>query len=107
MSILASFMPWCRIQKAYEVDTIRIVPVAPVESLEQDQGRYVKTILATYRSIEGQPVDLAATVQWVGKSLVADVTEDERDVMRELVAVACFSGLAGRDHFNSAWQVLQ
>ena len=98
MSMLA-FMPWCRIHRVYEMDTIRILPIKPdarFEDIEDAERLRLNTILATYKTIEGNPVDRVAVVQHLGRSPVADLNEHERAVVRELVTLACFSGLAGR-----------
>ncbi len=97
------FMPWCRIDKAYKIDEIDIYPFERhklIEGLDDDEQRSVNTIMATYKTIEGKPVDRAALVRYADKSLIDNLTEDEREIVQELVVMACFCGLAKRDYFN-------
>jgi hypothetical protein len=87
MSMLA-FMPWCGIDKAYEMGCVRILPVEPRTSIQDldDAGQCrVNMILATYKTIEGRPVDRSALVRYIGKSPIDDLNEAETSVIRDLV----------------------
>src|SRR6266545_2571035 len=96
---MVSFMPWCRIEKAYDVGEVKILPFErhkPIEGIDEAAQSRVNTILATYKTIEGKPIDGAAIVQYAAKSAIDDLTEEERETIHELVALACFCGLAKR-----------
>jgi hypothetical protein len=98
------FMPWCPINKRYEEGEITILPFerhTPIEGLDDAGQCRVNTIMAAYKDIEGKPVHKAAIVRYGSNSAIDDLTDDDVDVAQELVALACFSGLAGRDYFNS------
>lgn len=101
---MVSFMPWCRIEKAYDVGEIKILSFQRhenIEGLDEVTQCRVNTILATYKTIEGKPIDRAALVQYGGKSLIDDLSEEERETIHELVALACFCGIARCEYFNS------
>lgn len=98
------FMPWCRIDKTYSVGEVTIVPFhsdKPLEGLDELATGQVKTILASYRDLEGRPVREAALVQYQNRPLLEDVNNDELESTWEYVDLACFSGLAKRQYFNS------
>lgn len=101
---MVSFMPWCRVQRTCEAGDIHILPYErhkPIEGLDDLSQCRLNTILGTYKTIEGKPIDTSALVQYGGKSLVDDLTNEERETIHEIVALACFSGLARREYFNS------
>ncbi|MGH8479835.1 MAG: hypothetical protein ACREXK_09715 [Gammaproteobacteria bacterium] len=103
MSMLA-FMPWWRIERVYEVGDIAILPFkrhVPIDGVDDTGQCLVHTILAAYKTIEGRPVDRAALVRYAGKSLLDDLSEEDRAAVHELVTLACFCGLAKREYFNS------
>jgi hypothetical protein len=59
-------MPWCRIDRKYEVDCIEILPFEKrkrVHGLDDSEQRHVKKILAIYKTIQGSPVDRAALIR--------------------------------------------
>jgi hypothetical protein len=60
----------------------------------------IKTVLSSYKDIEGHPVREAAVVQYCTKSFLADLSDDELELTREYAQLACFSGLAKREYFN-------
>ncbi len=96
-------MPWCRIDKAYEVGCVNVLPFErhkPIDGLDDAAQCRVNTIMATYKTIEGKPVDRAALVRYDGRSPIDDLNEAEVDTVYELVALACFCGLAKREYFN-------
>lgn len=100
---MVSFLPWCSIEKTYDIAEIKIMPFrrhSPIEGLDDAAQCWVNTILATYKTIEGKPIDSAAVVRYAEKSLIDDLSEEERGIIQELVALACFCGLAGREYFN-------
>ena len=70
MSMLA-FMPWCRINKAYEIGCVQILPFkrhAAIEDLDDAGQCRVNMILSTYKTIEGKPVNCCALVHYAGRS---------------------------------------
>ena len=101
MSMLA-FIPWCRIDKVYEMDCVRILPVerhTPIDDLDDAGQCRVNAILATYKTIEGTPVNRCALVAYVDKSPIDDLNEDEISIIRDLIDIACFCGLSRREYF--------
>jgi len=100
---MVSFMPWCRIEKTYDIGEIQILTFQrhkPIEGIGNAMQCRLNTILATYKTIEGKPVDRAALVWYGGKSLLDDLNDEERETIHELVTLACFCGLAQREYFN-------
>lgn len=100
---MVSFIPWCRIETAYDVGEVKILPFErhkPIDGLDEAAQCRVNTILATYKTIEGRPVDSAAIVRYAEKSPIDDLNEEERKTIHELVALTCFCGLARREYFN-------
>lgn len=100
---MLAFMPWCRIDRAYDIGEVKILPFkrqTPIDGLDDAMRNRVNTILASYKNIVGRPVDHAAILRYDGKSVTDDLNEDEQDTIHELVSLACFCGLAGREYFN-------
>ncbi len=100
---LLQFMPWCAIDKSYSAGDVTIIPYDienAIAGLDEPTSYQVRTLLASYRDLEGQPVREAALVQFQGRSLLADLTDDEMEVTRECIGIACFCGLAKREYFN-------
>jgi hypothetical protein len=98
-----AFMPWCKIDRVYEVDCLRIIPFIryqPIEDLDEAGQWHVHIVLGSYKTIEGRPVDRAALVRYGSKSLLDELTADETEVVAELVTLACFAGLANRAYFS-------
>ena len=103
MSMLA-FMPWCRIERVYEAGDIVILPFkrhVPIDGVDDTGQCLVHTILTAYKTIEGKPVDRAALVRYAGKSLLDDLSQDDRAAIHGLVTLVCFCGLAMREYFNA------
>lgn len=97
------FMPWCPIDKAYQVGEIRIIPFtreAKMERLDQSTANHIRTILSSYRNLDGEPVSNAALIKHSDKPILADLSNDELDVTQDCLAVLRFSGLARRAYFN-------
>ena len=102
MSMLA-FMPWCGIDKAYTVGGVRIIPYQrhkPNDGQSDDLHCQVDTILATYKSLRGKPVEKAALVCYDSGSPTDNLSRDQMLEIQEFMALACFSGLAKREYFN-------
>lgn len=98
------FMPWCRIDDTYKSGGIEILPFErhkPIKGLDDAAQCRVNTIMASYKTIEGRPVDGAALVHYSNKSPIDNLTEDEIETANELAALACFCGLAKREFFHS------
>lgn len=101
---MLAFMPWCGIDKAYDVGCVRLVPFerhTPIEEVDDAGQCRVNTILGSYKTIEGRPVDRASLVRFVNKAPLADLNEEETATLHELVTLACFCGLANRQYLNS------
>ncbi len=103
MSMLL-FMPWCPIDKAYDVGEITILPFTRHEAIngidEAAQCR-INAIMATYRGIEGKPVQKASLICYRGKSPIEELTNDEIEIAQDFAVIACFAGLANREYFNT------
>src|SRR5438105_15787852 len=99
--MMLGIMPWCRIDRAYTVGDVTITPyrgvAVDVDDAVQEQ---LARALATYRTIENQPVDHAAIVTYAEKRFGADLTSEEIETAYEWVSLACFTGLAGREFFT-------
>jgi hypothetical protein len=99
------FMPWCPIDKAYDLDCIRILPYRrgePLEGLDQLQQSRVDSIMGMYKTIEGKPIDSAAILCFAGKAPIDELSEAEKEKAFEFADLACFSGLARREFFASS-----
>jgi hypothetical protein len=95
------FMPWCRIGKPYSVGEIVLLPFHLDKSSEMfGTGTKIRTVLSSYRDIEGKPVHKATLVQFGSKALLDDLSDDELEATREYAQIACFAGLANREYFN-------
>lgn len=97
------FMPWCPIDKAYKVGSVTILPFArqkPIVGLNKEEQAQVNTIMGTYKNMMGEPVRKASLVHYSRKSPLEDLSETEIDEAYDLVALACFCGLANRQYFN-------
>ena len=103
MSMLM-FLPWCPIEERHELGPIAILPFRrheTIEELPEAAQCHVNGILAMYKNTEGRPVARAGLVSYREKSPISGLTDDEIDVAQEFVALACFSGLAHREYFNT------
>jgi hypothetical protein len=103
MSMLA-FMPWCRLDRAYDLGRVQIEPLerdSPIEGLSEEDQRRVEAILTSYKTVEGVPIDRAALVRYHGKSPIADLTDSEVEEAFELVALANFCGIANREYLSA------
>jgi hypothetical protein len=57
-------MPWCRIDRAYSVGDVTIIPYrGRLDSLEDVLQQHLARVLGTYWAIEGRPVEHAAVVR--------------------------------------------
>lgn len=100
---LLQFMPWCPIDNVYHAGEISIIPFSRDEKqddLDELTTCYVRTILSSYRNLEGHPVEEVALVKYEDKPILADLNDDEIEITRECADLICFSGLANREYFN-------
>ena len=98
-------MPWCRIDGSYPVGEVAIIPFdrdKPIDGLSGSDTDTIRTILGSYRSLEGQAIRYGALIMYEDRSLLADLTNEEIEVTHELVGLACFTGLAKREFFSAA-----
>ena len=59
--MMLPIMPWCRIDRAYEVSDVTIAPYrGRLDSIDDVVQEHLKIVLSSYRTIEGRPVDHAA-----------------------------------------------
>jgi hypothetical protein len=96
-------MPWCRIDETYRVGDIEILPFErhkPIVGLDDAAQCRVNTIMASYKTIKGMPVENAALVCYSSRSPIDNLDNDEIETAYELTALACFCGLANRELFN-------
>lgn len=96
-------MPWCRIDRPYAVDNIEIVPFERdrrIDGLGDLHQGLVNAIMASYKTIEGRPVDRAALIRHGDHAIIDDLTDEELNDVFDVAALECFSGLAGREFFN-------
>ena len=60
-TMILPIMPWCRIDGAYEVDDITIIPYrGPIDDVDDSIQDALARVLSPYRDIQGRPVDHAA-----------------------------------------------
>ncbi len=99
--MMLPIMPWCRIDREYQVGDVTITPYrGRIDGVDEDMQRHLARVLGTYRKIEGRPVDHAAVVRYADKPFGADLTPEEIESAYEWVQLACFVGLAGREFFT-------
>lgn len=99
------FMPWCRIDQAYTVDCIGILPYRrgdALDGLNQLQQSWVDEIMGRYKTIEGEPIHSAAVLCFPGKAPIDELTEAEVKEALDLADLICFSGLARRRFLEPA-----
>jgi len=98
------FMPWCPIDKCYEVDDIYLLPFTRhklIDGLDKTDQCRINTIIGIYKDLEGKPVRNATIVRYDGHSPIDDLTDDQIEIAKDLTALACFCGLAKRKYFNA------
>jgi hypothetical protein len=103
MSMLL-FMPWCPIDKVYEVGEITILPFTrhkAINGLDEAAQCKINAIMATYRGIDGKPIQKASLIRYRGKSPIEELTDDEIEIVQDFAVIACFAGLANREYFNN------
>lgn len=97
------YMPWCHLDKPYQVGDIALVPLhrdQPMEGLDRLTVAYARLILRAYRNTSGLPVRNAVLVRYKDRDLLADLSADENAEAFELGQVAAFAGLANREYFT-------
>jgi hypothetical protein len=98
-----AFMPWCRIDRDYDLVDIRIARfdrAQPLDGIAVAVQGDVQKILGMYKDIKGTPVEKTALLVLRTKEILDDLTIDERDLVYELVEIIRFGGLANREYFN-------
>src|SRR5260370_14636340 len=100
--MMLPFMPWCRIDREYQVGEARIVPYRGrhIDRVDDSVRRQLERVLNTYRTIGGGPVDHAAIVFYGAHPFGADLGMEELESLYEWVQLACFASLAGRVFFT-------
>lgn len=98
------FMPWCHLDKSYQVGELTIVPINgydPFEDYDVLTGYRIRTVLSSYRrNLDGHPVRNYCLVKFNDREITGLLTDEERKISRENVDLAAFSGLANRAYFN-------
>jgi hypothetical protein len=96
--MMLPIMPWCRIDRPYQVGDVTIIPYhGRLDGMDEVVQRHLARVLRTYRTIEGRPVDHAAVVCYADRAYGADLASEEIESAYEWVQLACFAGLAGRE----------
>lgn len=100
--MMLPFMPWCRIDREYQIGEARIVPYRgrDIDRVDDCVLRRLERVLSTYRTIGGRPVDHAAIVFYGGHPFGTDLGMEELESLYECVQLACFASLAGRVFFT-------
>lgn len=103
------FMPWCRSNKSYDLGQVEILPYErhhpdPIEGLDELAHCRVNNIMAMYKSIEAKPIDQAALIRWKDKSPIDVLSNDELDIVDDLITIACFAALSERQIFSPIGQ---
>ncbi len=97
------FMPWCVLDRSCDIGEIEILPFErDVAFAECDDNvlRDLNTLLASYRTIQGESVRRLAIVRWKGSSPIDDLTEDQIGTAYDLMMLVNFAGLSARELFN-------
>lgn len=101
---MLQFLPWCRIEKTYDLGDVLFVPFSPrraPEGLDAAGWEKVKPVLACYVDLQGEPVGSAALVRLRGRGFLDDVQDEDIERTRDAAEVLCFSSLAARDVFSA------
>ena len=61
----------------------------------------IQKILSSYKDIEGRPVSGFAIMRYGGMEVLADITDEQFQIMNDCLQLVCFAGLAKRAYFNS------
>lgn len=102
--LMIAFMPWCKIEKTYDFGEITLIPFRRHEvmvGIDETAQCRLNLILGTYQSIEGKQIDRATLVKYGSKSLIDELSEEEREAIHESITLASFCALAQREYFNS------
>ena len=99
------FMPWCKLDKTYNVGEIELIPFAAgftqhIAGLGANLHPFVDKIIGMYKTIEGNPIERAAFIRFADKPPTASLSDDELDLAEDHVAIACFAGLSQRQYFG-------
>jgi hypothetical protein len=87
------FMPWCPIDKLYHAGEISIIPFDRDErpdNLDELTNCQVRTILSSYRNLEGHPVEKVALIKYENRPILADLNDNEIEITREYTDLVCF-----------------
>lgn len=98
------FMPWCRIDKAHAIGEITILPIQRGDlrsGVGQSTVATIDKILSGYKDLEGRPVKNFAIVRYDDLDVLADITDEQFQIMQDCIQLACFAGLAKRAYFDS------
>lgn len=100
---MLSFLPWFEVEKSRSVSEFVLVPYirgeTPFGRSHPDQG-VVDSALEPYWLCRGRSVDKATLVQFAGKSLLAELDDDEIERSLQLANLMAFTGLASRAFFS-------
>ena len=85
---LLQFLPWCPISSACQAGQVTLLPYAQDDELGGVDNlalQQIRTILACYRGLDGQPVRNLALVRYGEQPILADISEPERAITRECI----------------------
>ena len=97
------FMPWCAIDKPYDLGALEIIPFerdAPFAEVDDGNLQHLNSILGTYKSLRGASVRRMSVIRYKNKAAIADLSENEIEVIYDLVTLIAFAGLAARDFLD-------
>lgn len=97
------FMPWCPINRVYDLGTLEMVPFErnnAFAGVDDANLKILNKLLAAYTSIQRDPVERLAVIRYKNRSVIDDLSDDEISVAYEIVSLATFAGLAGRDFLD-------
>lgn len=96
-------MPWCPLDKEYEVGEISLIPfdrAATNDQYDSTELSQVLSILSSYRDFEGRPNPELTLVKYQGRPMFSELPSEEYEIARELVELACFSAISRRTYFS-------
>jgi hypothetical protein len=105
MGIL-QLLPWCSIDRDYDLGEIRLLRVtrrSVITGLAPDEDQLVKRFLASYRSLDGDPVDPCAIVGFGSGNPGRDLSDAELSECAETLQILTFCSLAARRFFRQPY----
>ncbi len=101
MSMLV-FMPWCRLNKRYQVGEITLLPFEldkDSTEIDTNTANQVSSILSSYKDLEGQSIKEATLVIHKNDHDLNDLSDAEVEEIHECAELVAFLGLSNRAFF--------